>query len=180
MKKVVIALMFAALIGSSHLSAAPPAAATDSEYLEELEEIAGQPQDYELVDQDDAPAVQPLALDPFKCKLHPSRVHPRKSGNYNVVGAKPYTRCTGGTPSHISQSSTLYMVEWAGLSYVPLVTKTVRNSNERNLTQKNINWVCKNKNKSRFNQQTKGHSVQRGRKYHSAVQTPIDTWPCGK
>lgn len=169
-------------IAPSLLGAAAPVelGAADSGYMKELEAIAGEPQDYTPVTDKSAGNFQTMALDPYKCTLWPSEVHLRKSGGWQTAGAKPYTKCTAGAPSHISQSSTLYMVEWAGLSYVHLTTKTVSNGGVRSLTQRNVEWRCKNSNNSRFNQQTKGYSVQGGRNYQSAVQTPIVSQKCGK
>ncbi|MFZ4842999.1 hypothetical protein [Mycetocola saprophilus] len=151
--------------------------ASPSETLAELERIAGQPAQYVP---DASSGVSTRALDPFVCTLYPSVVHARKSGNYDTVGAKPYTKCQGGTPSLISMSSTLYMVEWAGLSYVKLQGATVSDQNVREFTMKNLAWICKNKNSSRFMQETKGYSVQRGKTYYSAVASRIDTIACGK
>lgn len=189
---LITAVAVVCLLGTSSPSLAAPgdaavraSTAAETGYMKELERIAAQPQAYQATDTAGAPAGQVTTaaarqLDPYRCTLYPSVVHSRKSGNWNTVGAKPYTRCTAGTPRSIQQSSTLYMVEWAGLSYRQLDTDTASTTYKRDLVQKNVAWQCKNKNRSRFNQQTKGVSIQAGRTWQTAVQTPIVTLECGK
>lgn len=158
------------------------AASSDgADYLDQLQEIAGQPVTYQLDPSSpvESPSIQAKGLDPYVCNLHPSQVHLRKSGNYNTAGAKPYTNCTAGTPTSISHTSTLYIVEWAGLVYKPMQTKTSSNKGQKKLEQKNVAWTCKNKNDSIFQQKTDGVSVQAGKSYYATVQTVKVTWGCG-
>jgi hypothetical protein len=121
-------------------------------------------------------------LDPFVCTLYPSEVHLRKSGGYGTAGAKPYTTCTAGTPSRITHRSTLFMVEWAGLSYVNLKEgPTQTGANTRSMTLTSFAWACKNSNNSKFMQTTDGTSIQQGTTYYSSVSTPVtDNLACGK
>lgn len=95
------------------------------------------------------------------------------------MGAKPYTECKLGPPTIISQSSTLYIVEWGGLYYKAMDSKTATSRNEKKLTQRNVEYFCANVNKSRFQQETKGYTVQGGRTYQSAVITPSADFECG-
>jgi hypothetical protein len=174
-KKLVCSVIVAAL---AVLLMASPAAADEPtpDYLDELQRIAGQAVTYEPVDTD---GLRALALDPFTCTLYPSVVHFRTSSGRRSVGAKPYTRCTTGTPTTISQTSTLYIVEWAGAVYKPMVTRTATSRGVRNLDQKNVEWFCANGNSSRFQQETKGYSIQAGRTYQSAVLTARVDLSCG-
>jgi hypothetical protein len=162
-----------------------PAHAADSDaadYLNELQAIAGQPVVYHPASEPISSSkkqVQPLALDPYGCTLYPSQVHLRKSGGYSTVGAKPYTTCVAGIPSSISQTSTLYIVEWAGLYYRPVQTKTSSNTLQKKLEQQNVAYSCVNSNNSIFQQKTDRVSVQGGQSYYSTVQTIRSTLACG-
>ncbi|WP_292700257.1 hypothetical protein [Microbacterium sp. 69-10] len=163
---------------------APAEAATDAgdtaTYLNELQRIAGQPVPYELGESDSATSgVHTMALDPYVCVLYPSQVHLRKSGGWGTVGAKPYTECSAGTPTSITQTSTLYIVEWAGLAYKTMQIRTVNNVGERKLEQRNVSWACLNGNNSVFQQKTNGTTVQAGKTYYSTVQTVRSTLSCG-
>jgi hypothetical protein len=164
-----------------------PATASDSdgqaEYLDELNAIAGQSVEYTPVPgeaaDEGAMSAKAVELDPFECNLYPSKTHLRKSGGYGTVGAKPYTICEAGKPTSISQTSTLYIVEWAGLSYKAMQTKSKSNHNASKLEQLDIAWSCKNWNNSVFQQKTDGVSVQRGKAYYASVSTVRNTWGCG-
>lgn len=174
---VVAGMISVALLATS-ASAAP---SDDADYLGQLQEIAGQPVTYQPDPSSPvkSPTIQAKALDPYVCNLYPSAVHLRKSGNYNTAGAKPYTNCTAGTPTSISQTSTLYIVEWAGLVYKPMQTKTSSNTGQKKLEQQNVAWTCTNKNNSVFQQKTNGVSVQAGKSYYATVQTVKASWGCG-
>jgi hypothetical protein len=164
----------------AHASQSPhPPASTEhvspsADYLEELEEIAGKPTAYTPAESE----VQLMALDPAGCTLYPSRTHLRKSGGYGTVGAKPYTRCNSRV-SRISQESTLFIVEWAGLVHKPMLTKSSANQGQQNLTQTNLAWTCKNSNNSIFRQETRGTTTVGTKNYYSLVTTIKDTWGCG-
>lgn len=155
-----------------------PAAADDGgpDYLDELQRIAGRSITYEAMG---GAGARTLGLDPFTCTLSPSVVHIRTSSARRSVGAKPYTDCETGTPSLISQSSTLFIVEWAGAVYRPMATRTATSRGVARLEQKNVEWFCVNRNRSRFQQETTGYSVQMGRTYQSAVISRIDELACG-
>lgn len=159
-------------------SAAPASAQEpDTDYLDDLQRIAGESADYQ---QDpSAGELRTLALDPFQCTLYPSVVHFRTSSGRRSVGAKPYTSCRAGAPSIISQTSTLYIVEFAGAVYKNMASQTATSRGVRTLNQKNVEWFCKNSNSSRFQQETKGYSVQAGRTYQSAVITARVDLACG-
>ena len=109
----VLAVLFT---GSSAIASEPTA-----HYLDELRQVAAQPAPYQQLD--GSPA-QIATLDPFQCTLLPSIVHFRSSSAGQSVGAKPYTECKAGNPTIISQTSTLYIVEWAGAYSKPMVTTT--------------------------------------------------------
>lgn len=183
LKKAIIAAISASLLGATIVTSPATASVGEDEaqYLNELNEIAGQSVQYapSSIDGTQRSAQAARAVDPYVCILHPSRTHLRKSGGYGTVGAKPYTTCAAGTPSSISQTSTLYIVEWAGLSYKPMQTKTSSNRNQKKLEQKNVAWTCKNSNDSTFQQKTNGVSVQAGKSYYSTVTTVQDAHPCG-
>lgn len=68
-------------------------------------------------------------------------MHPRTSSGKVSVGAKPYTQCLVATPSKINHSSVLYMVEWFGLSWVPMASKGQTGYNTRNMTLASLEWV---------------------------------------
>ena len=173
----VIALCAVGLVAAPGYASAR---ADSANYLNKLEAIAGRPADYVLDGATSrSPGPRPRALDPYLCNLHPSVVHLRKSGNYNVVGAKPYTKCTAGTPTSITQTSTLYIVEWAGLVYNAMLTKTSGNYGQKSYTQENVAWACYNKNSSVFQQKTNGVSVQAGKTYRATVQTTKVSLGCG-
>lgn len=163
------------------VSTSAQASPDDRNYLEELNQIAGEPQNYfSPVPGPTKLGAASFQLDPFECTLYPSVVHLRASSGYGSVGAKPYTRCLAGSPTYIKQSSSLYMVEWSGLSYVHLVTREARANYSANLTQQNVEWFCKNLNSSRFTQITNGSTLQRSTVYYAKVQTLTVTIGCGK
>lgn len=160
------------------LIAAAPAVAGEPrpQRLDDLRRIASQGAVYMIADATPAQVATP---DPYQCTLYPSVVHFRTSSGRRSVGAKPYTTCLAGTPTLISQTSTLYIVEWAGAAYKPMASTTVSARGSRNLTQKNVEWFCVNGNSSRFQQETKGYSVQAGNTYHSVATTPRVDLACG-
>lgn len=173
-----LAAVFAA-VGLAHPALASESG-PDENYLDELQRIAGRSAAYQPYHDTDPRSAQPMAtLDPFQCTLYPSVVHPRTSAGKKSVGAKPYTSCKTGRPTIISQTSTLYIVEWAGLRYKQVDRKTGTSRGVASLTQKNIEFHCKSNNTSRFQQETKGYSVQLARTYQSAVITPRVDLPCG-
>jgi hypothetical protein len=179
------ALMFPAAAQANTAPDLPIGGATVSDAkaaeLDALLAIAGQPVSYAPEGSEGAGvAARAAALDPYKCTLYPSVVHLRKSGNYGTVGAKPYTKCTAGTSTTITHDTVLYMVEWAGLSYVSLTGFPQIGTNTPSLTMKQLEWSCKNTNTSRFAQETKGSSIQAGTTYYSTVVTPIAELKCGK
>lgn len=161
------------------LCLAPPASAQqpETDYLSELQRIAGESADYQQTPTETDFRV--LALDPFQCTLYPSVVHLRTSSGRRSVGAKPYTSCLAGAPSIISQTSTLYIVEFAGVVYKRMTSATATSRGVRSLNQRNVEWFCVNSNSSRFQQETKGYSVQAGRTYQSAVITARVDLACG-
>jgi hypothetical protein len=185
--KIRVLAGFAIGVLSVGLLAAPASAATDrgdegkAQYLEQLEASAGNPSKYTPTAPVGGDSVRTLAIEPdyFNCTLFPSQVHLRKSGNFSVAGAKPYTECVAGTPSSISQTSTLYIVEWGGLAYKQMASMSAGNYNSRRLEQKNINYTCINGNTSLFQQETSGISVQNGRSFRSSVTTIRSSLPCG-
>lgn len=170
-----VAVVMVALMLGLPGSAAADEPSPDKERLDRLQAIVGQSVPYRAA----GGAGQPMALDPYECTLYPSRVHPRTSSGKKSVGAKPYTECKLGPPTIISQSSTLYIVEWGGLYYKAMDSKTATSRNEKKLTQRNVEYFCANVNKSRFQQETKGYTVQGGRTYQSAVITPSADFECG-
>lgn len=169
--KIRVLAGFAIGVLSVGLLAAPASAATDrgdegkAQYLEQLEASAGNPSKYTPTAPVGGDSVRTLAIEPdyFNCTLFPSQVHLRKSGNFSVAGAKPYTECVAGTPSSISQTSTLYIVEWGGLAYKQMASMSAGNYNSRRLEQK----------------ETSGISVQNGRSFRSSVTTIRSSLPCG-
>ncbi|MFB8370695.1 hypothetical protein ACFC25_15185 [Pseudarthrobacter sp. NPDC055928] len=149
--------------------------------LQKLQKIAGQPAIYkQLAGETTGEMITTQAFDPYVCTLYPSVVHPRQSSGYGSVGAKPYTKCLVGTPSQISHSSVLYIVEWCGLSWVPMASRGQTGYNTRSLTLTSLEWFCKNWNTSTFVQTTNGTSVQAGRTYYSSVSTVKTPLSCGK
>jgi len=149
--------------------------------LQKLQRIAGQPVTYQHSDGGTTSGmITAQAFDPYVCTLHPSVVHARQSSGYGSVGAKPYTKCLVGTPSQISHSSVLYIVEWGGLSWVPMASRGQTGYNTRSLTLTSLEWSCKNGNTSTFVQTTNGTSVQAGRTYYSSVSTVKTSLGCGK
>ena len=164
--------VLAVLLISTQASASEP----EPHRLDQLRAIADRAVPYHLA----GGAVDQIAtLDPFQCTLNPSVVHPRTSSRGESVGAKPYTECEAGTPTIISQSSTLYIVEWAGAVYKPMATATATSRGVPKLTQKNVEWFCINRNLSTFQQETKGYTVQDGRTFESAVTSRKDDIDCG-
>lgn len=120
-----------------------------------------------------------MANDYYNCVLYPSVVHKRTSSGKSSVGAKPYTKCTAGTPTKITHSSTLYKARWLGLNWEAMVTRSNSNTNQRNLTLKTVEWRCVNSNESNFIQRTTGTSVQKGRTFHAQVSTAKARLTCG-
>lgn len=159
----------------------PPASEEEATYLDELLENAGQPTTYSSVDPDSANGISARGFvpAPYNCTLYPSAVHVRtKSGEKLNVGAKPYTKCDKAV-SAIKQTSSLYIVEWAGTYYRPMVTDVVANNvKQKTLTQQNVQYFCKNKNGSNFIQKTKGE-ITLNTRYYSAVTTPVKNLACG-
>jgi hypothetical protein len=123
--------------------------------------------------------VSALALGPYACTLYPSVVHLRKSGAYNTVGAKPYTKCTLGTPSLITHTSKLYKERWLGTNWELMVTKSNSAANVKTLTLKTVAWTCQNGNDSSFMQRTSGTSVEAGHTYYANVSTAETELACG-
>lgn len=159
----------------------PPVSEEEATYLDELLENAGQPATYSSVDPDadNGISARGFVPAPYNCTLYPSVVHVRtKSGEKLNVGAKPYTKCDKAV-SAIKQTSSLYIVEWAGTYYRPMVTDVVANNvKQKTLTQQNVQYFCKNKNGSNFIQKTKGE-ITLNTRYYSAVTTPVKNLACG-
>jgi hypothetical protein len=150
--------------------------------LKKLQKIAGQPVIYQPAPTEATSGMitTQATFDPYVCTLYPSVVHLRASSGYGSVGAKPYTKCLVGTPSQITHSSVLYMVEWGGLSWVPMASRGQTGNYTRSLTLTSLEWFCKNRNTSRYVQTTNGTSVQAGRTYYSSVSTVKSPLGCGK
>lgn len=149
--------------------------------LQKLQKIAGKPVTYQQAPSGTSgKVVTTQGFDPFVCNLHPSVVHPRSSSNKGSVGAKPYTKCLAGTPSRITHTSVLYMVEWFGLSWVPLASKPQTGANTRYMQLNSLEWFCNNRNTSTFAQKTSGTSVQLGRTYYASVSTVKTPLACGR
>lgn len=161
-------------------SAERKATAKEVAELQKLQKIAGQPVVYQQASGETASGmITTQAFDPYVCTLYPSVVHLRQSSGYGSVGAKPYTNCLVAPPSHISHSSVLYMVEWGGLSWIPMASRGQTGYNTRSLTLTSLEF-CKNWNTSTFVQTTNGTSVQAGRTYYSSVSTVKTPLSCGK
>ncbi|MGP4968998.1 hypothetical protein ACTXJQ_17955 [Glutamicibacter ardleyensis] len=184
MKRRIISGLFVAIFAVSAAVAPVHASETQAsdtaDYLAKLESIAGKPATYVSAVQPSGniQVAQPAANDPAGCKLFPSKTHLRKSGNYGTVGAKPYTVCNSRITS-IKQSSTLYIVEWAGMYSKPMMSRDSASRGEKTLTQKNLSWTCGNSNKSKFQQVTRGTTTVGAKNYFSIVSTVKDTWACG-
>lgn len=149
--------------------------------LQKLQKIAGQPVVYQQVSGGTTSGmITTQAFDPYVCTLYPSVVHLRSSSGYGSVVAKPYTKCLVATPSQITHSSVLYMVEWGGLSWVPMASRGQTGYSTRSLTLTSLEWFCKNRNNSTYVQTTNGTSVQAGRTYYSSVSTVKSPLGCGK
>jgi hypothetical protein len=155
---------------------------TQVEELDALREMAGQPTSY-------GSSADPVSLnrageyvqDPFVCTIYPSVVHLRKSGNYETVGAKPYTRCLAGIPEKLTHRSRLFMVEWAGLAYVQVQDLTQVGNWVANLTFNSFEWTCENTNNSKFMQVTNGTALENGTTYYSGATAPVtEDIACGK
>ena len=184
MKLKIAACLLATVLAIMLLT--PPASAAESAQttlLNDLQRIASRAGSYRPAGKAEPATARdqqaPNTLDPYGCTLYPSVVHFRMSSGRRSVGAKPYTTCTAGAPAIISQTSTLYIVEWAGLYYRTMVATTATSRGVRSLTQQNLEWFCVNSNSSRFQQETKGYSVQAGGTYQSAVITPTVDLTCG-
>lgn len=148
--------------------------------LQKLQKIAGKPVTYQPASGATGGKLTTQGFDPFVCTLYPSVVHPRTSSGKVSVGAKPYTQCLVATPSKITHSSVLYMVEWFGLSWVPMASQGQTGYNTRNMTLTSLEWFCKNRNNSTWVQTTNGTSVQAGRTYYSSVSTVKSPLACGR
>lgn len=111
--------------------------------------------------------------------LNPNQVHKRKSGNCGSVGARPRTQCMNTFPSSIRHVSTLYIVEWGGLQYKEMAKVSGGNSGVQSYHTKNLEWYCKNGNKSVFQQHTSGRIVVGTRVLQTSVHTIKSTLDCG-
>ncbi|MCA4133994.1 hypothetical protein [Arthrobacter sp. M4] len=196
MKRNIGSLFIAILVAAGSIISAPAATAaprqdsweqdtkaTPAEVaeLKKLQKIAGKPVTYQpSLSESDNGLLTTASVDLFVCELHPSVVHLRSSSGNGAVGAKPYTKCLAGTPSQITHDSTLYMVEWFGLSYVSLASKSQTAYNTLSMTLTSLEWWCRNTNNSKFVQKTNGSSVQAGRTYYASVSTVQSTLSCGK
>lgn len=130
-------------------------------------------------DQGSVAVPKAASVDYYNCVLHPSAVHKRKSGNHNTVGAKPYTKCSSGTPSTIHQDSTLKKARWLGLSWQSIDHKTQTGHNTRTMQLKTVSWTCQNSNNSNFLQTTSGYATEAGHTFYSAVSTSKTKLTCG-
>lgn len=186
MKKFLNALAVAGLtlaLTGTPAHATTPTEPLDAQSLQKLEAIAGQPSEFLMgntstLEPKDGLVAHPLALDSAGCTLYPSVVHLRKSGGYGTVGAKPYTRCVAPV-SRISQESTLYIIEWAGLVSKPMQTKNSTNTGQSSLTQQNVAWTCSNDHNSVFQQTTRGTITVGSKNYYTLVSTGKEKLPCG-
>lgn len=148
-----------------------------AQQLRRLEEIAGRERVYQEVP---TPGMKsPQYYISSDCKLKPERVHKRRSGNYGTVGAKPQTVCTSSTPTSIRHTSTLYIVELGGLRYKKMATVSGGNRNTKSYQTKNLEWSCRNKNNSKFQQHTIGVIVVNGRTLQTSAQTVKSVLDCG-
>lgn len=175
--RATLTLVVAMIVGVT-----PAAVGSDGLLHPEVAEMAeGTSSGYKLGEPGSSPSetMAAQAEDYYNCVLHPSVVHKRKSGNYNTVGAKPYTACTEGTPSRISHESTLYKGSWFGLRWEAMDTKSNSNTNERSLVLRTVSWRCVNSNESDFIQRTSGQSVQAGKTFYSNVSTAEARLTCG-
>ena len=158
-----------------------PVSAEEAEYLEELLEHAGEPARFTSAPQsgDGGVSAYGFVPAPYNCTLHPSKVHVRtKSGEKKNVGAKPYTNCDKAV-STIKQWSTLYIVEWAGTYYRPMLTDVYAvNNTQKTLNQQNVQYFCKNNNNSLYMQTTKGEIII-NTKYYSVVSSELTPLACG-
>lgn len=115
--------------------------------------------------------------DPDQCTLYASVVHQRS--NQLIVGNKPYTRCTAGAPSSISQLDTVYKQAFFGPSEQG-VFPGPGNRNESSYTQTNVEVICTNTKSTNWYAVVTGTIVENGTTYYAGpVQTPVSSWPCG-
>jgi hypothetical protein len=110
------------------------------------------------------------------CVLYPSVVHQRKSGNYQVVGSKPYTTCDVPVTS-IKQSTEMFKVAWWGA--VPSGTFTGGNYGVGTYTQTNVATVCTNTLSTQWFSETTGTIIFEDTTYYSLVDSVLSTYPCG-
>lgn len=184
-------LLAVSALSSPAFADEPEAVEATADFLTELREIEGQPAAYtatpasdskaSISGQDDVSVSPQVAYpDVYACDLFPSVVHVRKSSGYGAVGAKPYTSCLGGSPTYIKHTSTLYIIEWAGLYFRDMGTWTTPEEWYTNFAQQlNVEYWCSNYNSSKFQQYAVGESLQVGTMYYSSVWTRQDTLGCG-
>lgn len=111
------------------------------------------------------------------CTLYPSRVYLRASSNYRAVGAKPYTKCTHKVSSIRHDTDLRYKsFIWWRLAK----SKRGGNQNERNYTQRSVQYKCKSKEKSKWKGTTKGTVIDtNGKTYYARVYQSTRSLKCG-
>lgn len=120
-----------------------------------------------------------LAAEPGPCELYPSVVHQRESGNYEIVGNKPYTKCTVAVTS-INQQTQMYKTALAGIASLPQgKTFPGGNRGEKSYTQQNVEVKCANTKSTTWFAEVAGTVVYDGKTYVTDVETRDDTYPCG-
>lgn len=111
------------------------------------------------------------------CTLYPSKIYLRASSNYGAVGAKPYTKCTRKVSSirHTTDLRYKSFVWWK-------LAKSKRggNQNERNYTQRSVEYYCKSKEKSGWKGTTGGTITDtNGKTYYARVYQSTQSLKCG-
>lgn len=177
--KKLLSIIFISFILISSTAGSSGAAETsnaDIHKLRILEEIAGQEVHYQNTLNFE------FSLQNYRnsdCILSPDRVHKRKSGNFNTVGAKPRTQCMNSFPASIRHVSVLYIVEAGGLYYREMARVSGGNAGVQSYHTKNLEWFCKNSNSAVFQQHTMGYVVVGGRNLQASTQTIKDKIACG-
>ena len=110
------------------------------------------------------------------CTLHPSYIHLRKSGNHQVAGAKPYTKCTRRVTSIQHATDTRY--KWYAWWEKAGGTDRGGNRGEVSYMQRSITKTCKGDTMTTFMGTTVGTIVDRGHTYYARVYTSVSHLKC--
>ena len=109
------------------------------------------------------------------CTLYPTAIH-RRTSRPGFIGSKPYTRCKVRVTSMHQETELVY--EWFAW-WKQALNESGGNSNERNYTQRGVEFKCQGTGSTVWAGSTAGTVVYQGHTYYAKVWQKQVRLPCG-